>query len=167
VSDCADALAALERQGIEAWRGLPFGCPPDSLAPAITDLDPSPGMADLGLQKAFFRSGVLAAADAEAQVWTTTDETEVLMVALANPPFLTTGAAALERLGEPDARLDSARGTVPLAASEWVYPTLGLAVFADPNTDAVWRLTLFRPCSLDDYEDEFRVSLLERRLPRH
>ena len=167
MSDCLDALAALEQGGVEAWRGLPFGCPPDSLAPAITDLDPSPGMADLGLQKAFFRSGVWAGSGAPVQVWTTTDETEVLMLAVADPPFLPTGTAAVERLGEPDARLDSARGSVPFPESEWVYAARGLAAFANPDTDVVWRATLFRPCTLEEYDDEFRVELLQRRFPMH
>jgi hypothetical protein len=165
MSDCRDALTALAQDGVEGWRGLPAGCAPDELAPAITDLDPSPGMADLGLRKAFFRSGTLAASGAEVQVWTTTDEREVPMIAIADPSFLPTGRAAVDRLGEPDARLDSARGTVPLAASEWVYAGRGLAVFVDPDTGAVWRVTLFRPCTLEEYEDELRVVLLERRFP--
>jgi hypothetical protein len=158
MSDCLDALAALEQEGVEAWRGLPFGCSPDSLAPAITDLDPSPGMTDLGMRKAFFRSGVWAATP--VQVWTTTDETEILMIAVADPPFLPT----TDRLGEPEARLDSARGSLPMPESEWVYASRGLAAFVSPDTDAVWRATLFRPCTLEEYADEFRVELLQRRL---
>ena len=161
MSDCRDALAALEQERLEGWRGLPAGCAPDELAPAITDLDPSPGMADLGLRKSFFRSGVLATSGAPVQVWTTTDEREVLMIAIAHPSF------AVDGLGEPEARLDSARGTVPLPGSEWVYAGRGLAVFVDPDADAVWRVTLFRSSTLAEYEDEFRVDLLERRLPRH
>jgi hypothetical protein len=166
MSELADALAALTAAGVADWPGLPPGCSPAELAPAIIDLDPSPGMADLGMRKAFFRSGVLAASGTPAQVWTTTDEREVLMVAVAGPSVVPTGRATLERLGEPDARLDNARGTVPLEACEWVYGGRGLAVFVDPDTDAVWRLTLFRPCPLAEYEDEFRVVLLERRFPR-
>jgi len=167
MSELADALAGLAEAGVADWPGLPTGCSPDELAPAITDRDPSPGMADLGLRKAFFRSGVLATSGAPVQVWTTTDEREVLMVAVAGPSVVPTGRATLERLGEPDARLDNARGTVPLEACEWVYGARGLAVFVDPDTDAVWRLTLFRPCTLDEYEDEFRVVLRERRFPLH
>jgi hypothetical protein len=159
----SDALDRLAREGVESWRGLPTGCAPDELP--ITDLDPSPGMADLGLRKAFFRSGTLNGA--EVQVWTTTDEAEVLMIAIAQPRFLPTGPAALEQLGEPEARLDSARGTVPLPGSEWVYAGRGLAVFVDPDGDAIWRVTLFRSSTLAEYEEEFRVDLLERRLPRH
>jgi hypothetical protein len=157
MSACRDALDTLFREGVESWRGLPTGCAPDELG--VTDLDPSPGMADLGLRKAFFRSGTLDGA--EVQVWTTTDEREVLMIAIAHPSF------AVDRLGEPEARLDSARGTVPLPGSEWVYAGRGLAVFVDPDGDAVWRVTLFRSSTLAEYEDEFRVDLLERRLPRH
>jgi hypothetical protein len=163
MSECRDALVALQQDGAAGWHGLPTGCAPDELP--ITDLDPSPGMADLGLRKAFFRSGGLDGA--EAQVWTTTDEREVLMIAIAQPRLLPTGPAALERLGEPEARLDSARGTVPLPGSEWVYAGRGLAVFVDPDGDAVWRVTLFRSSTLAEYEHEFRVDLLERRLPRH
>lgn len=165
MSSCRDALVALQQEAVAAWRGLPTGCAPDELAPAIRNVDPSPGMADLGLRKAFFRSGVLAASGAPAQVWTTTNEREVLMLAIEAPPFLATGQAAAEQLGEPDARLDSARGTVPLAASEWLYAGRGLAVFVDPDSDAVWRATLFRACTPEEYEDEFRVELRERRFP--
>jgi hypothetical protein len=167
MNDCRAALVALQDEGVEAWQGLPTGCAPDELAPAIGDVDPSPGMTDLGLRKAFFRSGILAASGAALQVWTTTDEREVLMLAIAAPSFLLTGQAAAERLGDPDARLDSARGTVPLPASEWLYAGRGLAVFVDPDTDAVWRATLFRACTPAEYEDEFRVGLLERRFPMH
>jgi hypothetical protein len=155
MSACRDALAALKRDGVESWRGLPTGCAPDELG--LTDLDPSPGMADLGLRKAFFRSGRLDGT--EVQVWTTTDEREVLMIAIAQPSF------GVEGLGEPEARLDSARGTVPLPASEWVYAGRGLAAFVDPD-GVVWRATLFRSSTLAEYENEFRVDLLERRLPR-
>jgi hypothetical protein len=122
-------------------------------------------MADLGRRKAFFRSGILAGSAGPVQVWTTTDEQEVLMLAIEAPPFLLTGKAALELHGAPDERLDSARGTVPLAASEWLYTERGLAVFVDPETDRVWRATLFRACTPAEYEAEFRVDLLERRLP--
>lgn len=167
MSGCRDALVALQQHGVAAWRGLPTGCAPDELAPAIRDADPSPGMADLGLRKAFFRSGILAPSGAPVQVWSTTDEREVLMLAIEAPPFLPTGQSATDQLGDPDARLDTARGTVPLAASEWLYAGRGLAVFVDPDSDAVWRTTLFRPCTPAEYEDEFRVELRERRFPLH
>jgi hypothetical protein len=162
MSGCAAALEGLLADGVGAWQGLPAGCHPGEVA--LADADPSPGMADLGLRKAFFRSGTLAGAP--AQLWTTTDEQEILMLAVEAPAFVRTGAAATERLGAPERRLDSARGTVPLPASEWVYARRGLAVFVDPDGDAVWRATLFRPCTPDEYEAEFRVDLLERRLPR-
>ena len=165
MSDCRAALATLEEEGPAFWRGLPPGCTPDELAPAIENLDPSPAMADLGLRKAFHRTGTLVASGAPVQVWTTTDEAEVLMLAFDAPPFLSTGAAARERLGEPEARLDNARGPARLEGSEWVYPARGLVVFVDPDTDDVWRAALFRACTPADYEEEFRVHMLERRLP--
>ena len=165
MTDCRAALAALEEQGPAFWRGLPPGCAPDELAPAIRDLDPSPAMADLGLRKAFHRTGALGASGAPVQVWTTTDEAEVLMLAFEPAAFLPTGAAALERLGEPEQRLDNARGGARLAGSEWAYPARGLAVFVDPDTDEAWRAALFRACTPEEYEEEFRVHLLERRMP--
>jgi hypothetical protein len=165
MTDCLAALTALERDGAGFWRGLPPACAAQALAPALRDLDPSPAMADLGLRKAFHRTGRLAASGAPVQVWTTTDETEVLLLAFEPAAFLATGAAALERLGEPELRLGNARGGARLAGSEWVYPGRGLAVFVDPDTDEAWRTTLFRACTPADYEEEFRVRLLERRLP--
>jgi hypothetical protein len=87
------------------------------------------------------------------------------MLALESPPFLPTGSAARAQLGAPGKLLDSARGMVPLAASEWLYAERGLALFVDPDTDQAWRATLFRACTPAEYEAEFRVDLLERRLP--
>jgi hypothetical protein len=162
MSGCAAAVEALLEQGVGAWSGLPAGCHPGAIP--IADLDPSPGMADLGLRKAFFRFGALAGGT--VQLWTTTDEQEVLMLAVESPPFVATGGAALEQLGVPERRLDSARGTVPLPHGEWVYAKRGLAVFVDPDVDRAWRATLFRTCTPEEYEAEFRVDLLERRLPR-
>ena len=162
MSGCATAVQALLEQGVGVWRGLPAGCDPGEIP--IADLDPSPGMTDLGLRKAFFRFGALAGTP--AQLWTTADEHEVLMLTVEPPPFVATGGAALEELGAPERRLDSARGTVPLPQSEWVYAERGLAVFVDPDGDQVWRATLFRTCTPQEYEAEFRVDLLERRLPR-
>jgi len=165
MSGCRDALASLQEQGLAAWQGLPPGCPPGELADVAGDLDPGPGMADLGLRKAFFRSGTLAPSGVGVQVCTTTDEQEVLMVAVESPPFAATGAAAAELLGAPAARLDNALGTVRLEGSEWLYAERGLALFVDPDSDDVWRATLFRACTPEEYEAEFRVHLLERRLP--
>jgi hypothetical protein len=162
MSGCAAAVEALLEQGVGAWSGLPAGCHRGAIP--IADLDPSPGMADLGLRKAFFRFGALAGTP--VQLWTTTDEQEVLMLAVESPLFVATGGAALEHLGAPERRLDSALGTVQLQCSEWVYAERGLAVFVDPDTDRVWRATLFRTCTPEEYEAEFRVDLLERRLPR-
>ena len=162
MSACAAALEALLEQGADAWRGLPTGCHPGEIP--IADLDLSPGMADLGRRKAFFRFGALAGSP--VQLWTTTDEQEVLMLAVESPPFVATGSAAEEQLGAPERRLDSARGTVPLPQSEWIYAERGLAVFVDPDADQAWRATLFRTCTPEEYEAEFRVDLLERRLPR-
>jgi hypothetical protein len=158
---CSTALETLLRDGLARWSGLPRGCRPDEVGPVLVAAG-EPGMWNLGGRKAFFRSGELDGVP--AQLWTSTDDAEVLMIAVEDPPFARAPQAVREQLGGPALELDTARGTVPVPAGEWVYPDRGVAVFVDLD-DQIFRATLFPACSPQEYETEFRVVLKERRQP--
>ena len=134
--------------GFETWRGLR----PCTLGDVGASGDP--GMSSLGQRRAFFR-----AADAPggpAQAWTEPDSDDVLMVTIEHPDWAGTPADALEKLGAPELRLDTARGSVQLPGGEWAYPSRGLTIYADEEDEKIFRIALYAPTGADAYEVALR-----------
>ena len=163
MSSASDAIARLRDGDLSSWTGLPAGTVPADLEPVIDAPDDAPAMTGLGLRKALVRFGELTGSELDAEVWVSPETSEVWLVVINDPQFARTPDHVLEQLGEPALRLDTMLGTVPLPASEWVYPDRGLAVFADEEDDRTWRIALFAPGPPDEYEERYRVRLGQRR----
>lgn len=65
-------------------------------------------------------------------------------------------ADTLEKLGQPEIRLDATFRGSAFAASDWVYPHRGLALTVVPETRIVLVRTEFVPCSLAIYRERYR-----------
>lgn len=83
-------------------------------------------------------------------------------------PELGGGFAALrDDLGAPVARLDWERGTLPIAAGEWVYPARGITVFVDPEApDTALHIAVYHATTLDAYRRRLRPHLGKQVRPR-
>jgi hypothetical protein len=162
----AQALSALLNSdgGLAAWSGLPEGLAPEDYAPVVDAPGDAPALSALGLERALVRFGELAPAGVPAELWTAPGEDgEVWAVAIDTPPFAPAPAALRELLGPPALTLDTARGTVALAQSEWVWPARGLTAYVDEADARVWRIALFPAGTADEYTKHYRADLGTRR----
>ncbi len=142
---------------LDTWRGLR----PCTLADLGSTGDPA--MSSLGQRRAFFRSARVDGSPAQA--WTEPDSDQVLMITIDHPAFAGTPAAALETMGAPELRLDSARGTVPLPGAEWAYPSRGITLYADEEDEQIFRVALYAPTGPEAYEVALRPPFgVTRRL---
>jgi hypothetical protein len=163
-SEAMDALRRFATRDFRGWSGLqPRTTLHDIAAAFEVDDVPQPALLGSELRQAGW---VTVAADgfpAGIRVWL--DEMDVVLLEGEDPDLPGGLQPLLDELGEPEARLDSYLGTLPLEGSEWVYPTRGLALYVNPENMLLLRVAGYAPASLDEYERRLRLDLEMRRLP--
>jgi hypothetical protein len=158
-----DLLRPIIGGDLRSWQGLApdltfseltSACPPDS--------DWS-GSAQLGRhhRQASYQWIRFPGPDTECRAWFIGER--VILLDIANPSITVHPNQLTDIFGEPEASLDTWQGTLPMPASELVFPSRGIAVFINRDTDAIWHLALFPPLTLKSYEDNRRIDLHTRR----
>jgi hypothetical protein len=62
-------------------------------------------------------------------------------------------------LGEPEAKLDWMRDTLPMKGGEWVYPARGITIFGRAAGNAALHVAVYPPTTLAEYEASLRLDL--------
>lgn len=160
-STCEDARRAIEARRFIGWRGLPEACSPADLFGIPTD--EHWGTRRLG--KVSARQRLLDVTGYHRPLLSVREDVVVLFDGAY--PELDGGWDALRAdLGDPEAKLDYRDGTITIAASEWVYPARGIAVFVSSDASRVYHVAVFAPTTLDAYQERLRPNYAETRLPR-
>ena len=148
----SEALADALRGDLAGWRGLGDDVTPDALSALSQTQGPAAGTGRLSGMPVRFRhyDGPLG----PIRAWF--DDNDLAFLLWADRPSLVAGGAAvLEALGEPEARLDDAPSRFP-GTTQWVWPDRGVTLYvqradAPTGSDPVRALALFRPGTLDFY----------------
>jgi hypothetical protein len=153
---CTATLKQFARRQFTRWQGLASGCTLPDLDALCPRDDDWVGRGMLGGRQ--YRYVWLSAAGYKepVRVWLDNDRLVLLetdLPNLANPRRL------LSKLGEPNARLDAYRDTVPVPHGEWVYVERGLTLFVYPPGDVIYHLAAYPPCTLEEYRRELRPDL--------
>jgi hypothetical protein len=162
--DCAEARERIEEVTLAGWPGLPEGC----RASAFGEL-PDPGewaVRPLGedFQPAAFR--VLEIPGYYRPTISVREGVVVLFDGM-NPQIDEAALAALlHELGEPAARLDYARGTLPVSGGELACPERGITLFVNAQADRLLHVALYAPTDLRRYRALLRLRLGVSPLPR-
>jgi len=171
MSGAADSITRLAVHGDPSgWVGLPPVLPAGDVTSAFPRDSTWSGIARLGRRRrelAYFWTDI-PGDGGKLRVWIEGDRVVLLDLPRAGLQAAGPGSDArrLEDLfQEHPTALDTWRDTVPMPASELVFPAHGLAAFISPDTGAVWHLALFAPATLESYEDELRIDLRVRRVP--
>src|SRR5271167_3176520 len=161
------ALRAFAARDFREWQGL---APETSLADvaAICDADMT-WRAGAWLGEAHRRAEWVNATFREypmgVRIWVEPGQDRVLLMDTEFPVLVTDLPVLLTTLGTPSAKLDSYLGTFCLPESEWTFPSRGLTLYVNPETQRLLRLGVYPATSLEDYRRSLRLDLQMRRLP--
>jgi hypothetical protein len=100
----------------------------------------------------------------QVRMWLDEDN-HVILMDVEYPTLPTSLSSLLDKLGTPDAKLDSYFGTLLLQQSEWIYASHGLTLFVNPENSVLLRIAVFAPSTLDEYIKSLRLNLKTRRMP--
>lgn len=162
--NCESARQTILSLDLRKWSGLPADCDWQALTGPLPDNWDEVFARSLG--SSFRRAHQLAA---DVPGYTNphlffVDGKAVLFEAMAGP-ILVEFKDLLDGLGEPAAKLDWDFGTLPLKASEYVYPARGITLFLNTEKDRALHVGLYAATTLEDYLANLRPSFLKKRLP--
>ena len=80
-------------------------------------------------------------------------------------PNRTLITAIKKEWGDPDAVYPFSDGISSYSTGQWVYPGRGLALFCDPESSLTYRISLFAPCSQEQYEQLLQPNTSLREFP--
>lgn len=159
-----DALLRFAARDFEAWAGLAEDTTVADVAETF-EVDDAPQPATLGAEHRAVGWLTVAADGYPGGIRVWLDGTSVVLLDGPDPELPAGLEAFLHELGDPDVRLDSYLGTLPIEGSEWVYPSRGLTVYLNPENMVILRLAAYVPTTLDEYEARVRMDLQTKRLP--
>lgn len=159
-----DALRRFAARDFAGWAGLAVGTTVADVA-AVFEIDDVPQPATLGSQRREAGWVTVEAAGYERGIRVWIDAREVVLLDGPDPELPKGLFSLLEQLGQPEVRLTSYLGTLPIEGSEWVYPSRGIAIYLNPETMLPLRIAAFVPTTLAIYEARLRLDLETRRLP--
>jgi hypothetical protein len=164
MNHCQNALAAIRTFDFRGWQGLPADCDWQELTgPLPTDWTEVYARS-LGTSfRPAHQVDVNLSGYTKPHLYFVAGK-PVLFEAMAGP-ILVAWEELLKDLGEPAARLDWDFGTLPIKASEYVYPARGITLFLNTDKDRALHIALFAPTTLDAYLADLRPSYLKKRLP--
>lgn len=153
---CKQALTAFVERRLAEWTGLPPGCRLDDLTASAPLANEGIGSGVVGGRPLQYRMVVASGYPRPVRAWLDGDALVILDAEYPDP----TGrlVTEIERLGEPEARLDTTWEVLELRGAEWVYPSRGIAAFVNPDNRIVLRLVGFGPTTLPDYLGRLRLS---------
>lgn len=163
-SPATDALRRFAARDFAGWAGLAVGTTVADVA-AVFEIDDVPQPAILGANRREAGWVTVEAAGYERGIRVWIDASEVILLDGPDPELPEGLMALLEQLGQPEVRLMSYLGTLPIEGSEWVYPARGLTLYVNPDTMLPLRIVAFVPTTLVIYEARLRLDLETRRLP--
>jgi hypothetical protein len=158
-----DLLCPITRGDLRGWQGLA----PDLTLAGLTSAFPPDsdwsGSAQLGRhhRQASYRWIRVPGTGTTCRAWFVGER--VILLDIANPSVTVHLDELTDIFGEPEASLDTWQGTLPMPAAELVFPSHGIAVFVNRDTETIWHLALFPPLTLESYEDDLRIGLQTRR----
>ncbi len=151
---CASALKALAELRFEEWIGLPTDCSRDDLA---KQFEPTGGRGTfvLGSKRtsAEFEQLSFPIGTEHLKLWMV--DSKVAMVELANPKIQL--KELLEKLGEPDAKLEFAWDVLTLKG-EWVWPKRGLTLFVNPENHEPLGVAVYPATTVEAYVEGIQVD---------
>lgn len=154
-----DALDLLADARFDEWRGLPPGLELQGVTARFPPSHPATAPGYLGSAGTPVRYITVPVPGfrTELRVWFRPGDAHVVLIeGTGTPPELDTLA---DRLGEPDARLDTYLNVLPLEGGELVFAGRGLTLFTNPATGRLLRLGLYERTTIDDYERRIRLDL--------
>lgn len=163
--DTMNVLESLAALDLSNWTGLPGGISLEQAGERFAIDDDWGGTGQLGSAR---RQADWYAVEARGfpeglRLWFSGPE---LILADARHPELSVELEELlAELGSPQARLDAYLGTLLIEGSEWVWADRGLTLYVNPANGRLLRVSVYRPCSLSDYEEALRLNLKRVRLP--
>jgi hypothetical protein len=160
--DCAAALKRFARRQFSHWQGLAANCTRVDLETLFPREDEWVGVGALGEREYSYVWLPVGAYENPVRAWLDRERVVLLEV---EEPALSSSRSLLSKLGEPDARLDAFRYTVPVSAGEWVFAARGLTLFVYPPDNYIYHLAVYSPCDLEAYSRELRPDLKVTRLP--
>jgi hypothetical protein len=160
------ALQIFSRRDFGAWSGLPRATPLADIARLFPLEDDWRGVGRLGsdLKETRYAYITIEGFEQQVRIWLNEDNNIILMdVEYPTLPFSL--SSLLDRLGTPDAKLDSYFGMLFLQQSEWIYANRGLTLFINPENSALLRIAVYASSTLDEYVKSLRLNLKIRRMP--
>ncbi len=99
------------------------------------------------------------------RAWLDLEQEQILLLDVEYPSLDPDLPSLLQVLGEPASKLDSYLGTYRLTESEWVFPSRGLTLYLNPETEMLLRLAVYPITDLENYRRNIRLDLKSTRLP--
>lgn len=155
-----DFLSHLASCDFTDWTGLPQDCPLGALKTRFTARGSGRGW--LGKHEARHTWFDVSGYANPLRVW---HDGKIVQAIDVESPAIVSPSKLLERLGEPNVRLDTWWNLLFREDAEWVYSERGLALFVNPTERRIFHLSVFSPTTPQVYEDSLRVSLRMVRLP--
>lgn len=148
---CSDAWDIIRNRSFHEWTGLPSTCTYPDFDDTFERKDDAYGRDTLGSAKrrTRYRMHVAEPFEEPLKVWFRDDD--LVMIDISHPELPYPDGELLERLGDPEARLDYSFDVMEIEDGAWLYPTRGMALFLDAGKETVMRLSLFPPCDLGAY----------------
>jgi hypothetical protein len=158
-----DLLRPITCGDLRGWQGLPSDLTLSELTSALPPDSKWSGRAQLGKRhvQASYQWVRVPGSDTRFRAWF--DAERVLLLDVASPPIAVRPNQLADVIGEEPASLDTWQGTLPMPASELVFPVHGIAVFVNRETEAVWHVALFPPLTLQSYTDDLRIDMQTHR----
>jgi hypothetical protein len=144
-----DAIRALVEGRVEEWQGLPDGCQHEDFA-QVLDGGEEEGTAMVSGNRAQFRMYRAPDQPDPIQVWFN-HEGSAFLITFTDPKLSDEVEAVLQRLGQPEAKLDPSIG-YHADATQWVYARRGLTLYVREHVNEVARLSAYMPTSPNYYE---------------
>lgn len=160
-----EALRKFAQRDFSNWLGLPNSICLEDVTHQFLLEDDWRGIGRLGLaqREATYVNITIKGFERQVQVWL--NGNRIVLMDVEYPTLPSELAVLLNQIGEPEAKLDAYLGVFQLEQSEWVYPSLGLTLFVNPENYIILRLAVFVPSTLDDYLQHLRLNLQTRRFP--
>lgn len=162
---CRDAWRLIRNKTFHDWTGLPAACSYGDFDEAFERMGEEYGRNTLGSGKLRTRYRTYTADEYEEplKVWFRDDD--LVLIEISYPELPYPGTDLLDRLGEPDDRLDYELDVIEIEGGAWIYPPRGIALFLDAGKERVMRISLFRSCSPAEYAAEIRRDTSVREFP--
>jgi hypothetical protein len=145
---CEAAREQIEARHFIGWRGLPSRCTPDVLFGL--PIDERWGELPLGRRFEPARSRLLEL-DGYYRPLAYVRSGAVVLFDGMNPALSGDWNTLSADLGQPDATQNWIHGTIDMPGGLRIYAGKGITIFLNPENDFVIHVSLYEPCTVEDY----------------